>query len=119
KNIEGILEPLIFEKRKALEKRPIKEIKESTKKMLMKLRNLLNRLAKQELEGIKEVPIEPGLNITSLIIEPGVANIPENKPRIFSIYAPIEIVKEEGQEARIKSDNIDIRPLSSNKIENK
>lgn len=113
KNIEGILEPLIFEKRKALEKRPIKEVKESTKKMLMKLRNLLNGLAKQELEEIKEVPIEPGLNITSLIIKPGVANIPENKPRIFSIYAPIEIVKEEGQEAHIKSDNIDIRPLSS------
>ncbi len=113
KTIEGVLEPIIFDKRKMLERNPEKEVNESTKKMLRKLCNLLNGLAKQELEEIPEVPIDPEPNITSLLIKPEVANILENKPRVFSIYAPTKVVNNEGQEAHIKSDNVDIRPLSS------
>jgi len=111
--IERTLEPLILEKRKALERKPEKQVKESTKRMLRKLCSLLNELAKKELEEIPEVPSEPESDITSLLIKPEKANIPEDKPRIFSIYAPAEVVKEEGEEVHIKSDNIDIRPLSS------
>lgn len=110
--IERVLEPLIFEKRKALDKRPEKEIEKPTKKLLRKLCAELNRFAKQEFEEL-DIPIETGPDITSLIIKPEVANIPEDRSRIFSIYAPREVVMEEGKEAHIKSDNTDIRPLSS------
>jgi hypothetical protein len=110
--IEKILEPLVLEKKKILEKRPEKEIKESTKKMLKKLCTLLNELAKQELEEIEE-PIEPTPNIENLVIKPEIANIQLDKPRIFSIYAPEDIIKTEGQKAYIRSDNIDIHPLAS------
>lgn len=114
KAIEKFLEPLVFEKRKALQKTPEKEAKESTKKMIRKLCSELNRLAKLELEDISEFHIEePEPDITDLLIKPEAANIPLNKPRILSIYAPTEVVENEGQEANIKSDNIDIRPLSS------
>jgi len=111
--IEGVLEPLVLEKRKALERRPEKEVTESTKKMLRRLCSLLNNLAKRELEELPEVPIEPEPNITRLLIKPEVANIPMEKPRIFSIYAPTEVVQEEGREAHIKSDSVHFRPLSS------
>lgn len=110
--IEKILEPLILEKRKTLEKRPEKEIRESTKKMLQKLCNLLNELAKKELD-ITEEPPEPPPDIKDLTIIPTIANVQIDKPRVLSVWAPDEVIKKEGQEAHIKSDTIDIHPLAS------
>lgn len=112
-SIEEVLEPLVLEKRRVLEKKPEKEVKESTKKVIRKLCNLLNGLAKEELEELPEMPIEPEPDITNLLIKPEVANLPVGKPRVFSIYAPTLLISEEGQEAQIRSDNADIRPLSS------
>lgn len=115
KIIEEVLEPLILKKKEELkEEGPKKEVKESTKKILRKLCNLLNGLAKEELEDVLDYPIvEPEPDINKLLITPSPANIPENIPRTFTIYSPAEIVKNEGQEAQIMSDNINIRPLSS------
>ncbi len=115
KIIEEVLEPLILKKKEELkEEDPKKEVKESTKKILRKLCNLLNGLAKEELEDVLDYPIvEPEPDITKLLIMPSAANIPENIPRTFTIYSPAEIVKNEGQEVQIMSDNINIRPLSS------
>lgn len=115
KIIEEVLEPFILKKKEELkEEDPKKEVKESTKKILKKLCNLLNGLAKEELEDVLDYPIvEPEPDITKLLIMPSVANIPENIPRTFTIYSPAEMVKNEGQEAQIMSDNINIRSLSS------
>ena len=115
KIIEEVLEPLILKKKEELkEEDPKKEVKESTKKILRKLCNLLNGLAKEELEDVLDYPIvEPEPDITKLLVMPSAANIPENIPRTFTIYSPAEIVKNEGQEVQIMSDNINIRPLSS------
>lgn len=116
--IENILEPLVLEKKRTLEKKPEKEVKESTKKMLRRLRNFLNELAKQELEEVTELPTEIPVELTQgirkLVIKPEKANIQKDKPRSFRIYALTEIVKDQGEEAHIKSDNpIDIQPLAS------
>jgi len=113
REIEQILEPLIFEKRKSLEKKPEKEVKEPTKKMLRKLCSLLNDLAKKELEEIEEIPVEPEPDIKRLVLIPDRANIQKDKPRVFSIYAPLEIIRAEGNEARIKSDSLDVQLLTS------
>jgi len=114
KVIEETLEPLILEKRKVIESTPKKELKSSTKRMLKKLCNLLNELAQQELDEFPDFPRGPeNYNITNLTIKPANANIPINIPRTFTIYAPTEIVKREGRQARITSDNYYIRPLSS------
>jgi hypothetical protein len=110
--IERSLEPLILEKRKAIEKKPEKEVKESTKKMLRRLCNLLNELAKKELTEI-ELPPMPTLGILNLEIKPEFANIQVGKPRLFSIYASDDIIKTEGRKTYITSDNSDIKPLSS------
>lgn len=111
--IERILEPLIYEKKKTLETKPEREVTEPTKEMLKDLCNLLSDLAKEELEEIQEGPAEPEPNIKSLTVKPEVANLIPDKPRTLSIYAPAEIVQNEGQEAHIKSDNVDIHTLSS------
>jgi hypothetical protein len=111
--IEKVLEPYVLEKRKSLEKKPEKEVKEQTNKMLKKLCSLLNELAKQELEDLPPIIPEPGLDIVNLVIKPEVANIQKDKPHTFSVYAPDEIVNLEGQEVHIKSDSIDIQPLAS------
>jgi len=114
KVIEGALEPLILEKRKTIESTPKKELKSATKKMLKKLCNLLNEMAQQELDEFPDFPVEPeNINVLTLMIKPSNANIPINVPRTFTIYAPAEIVKREGKQARITSDNYYIRPLSS------
>ena len=110
--IEKVLEPLVLGKRKTLEKKPKKEVKGSTKKLLGKLCSQLNKLAKEELEETIEIP-EPEPDITNLIIKPEVANIQIDKPRAFSVYAPDNLVKDEGQVVHIKSDTIDIQPLAS------
>ncbi len=114
KVIERELEPLIFEKRKLIESTPKKEIKSSTKSMLEKLCNLLNELAQQELDDLPDYIFEPeSVDIDQLIIKPEYANIPLDIPRTFTIYAPTEIIKRERKQAIIKSDNYNIRPLSS------
>jgi hypothetical protein len=112
REIEKTLEPLILEKRKALEKKPEKEVKKTTKKMLRKLCSLLNKIAKEELAEEIVLP-EPTPEITRLEIKPEIANIQIDKPRVFSIYAPENIIRAEGQKAHIKSDNFDIKPLAT------
>jgi len=111
--IEQTLEPLIFEKKNTLEKKPEKEVTQTTKKMLRNLCSLLNRIAKEELEDIPEVPIDPEPDIETLLIKPEQANIEEGKIRNFSIYAPTSLVETEGIEVLIKYDNWAIRPFSS------
>lgn len=112
--IEKVLEPLILKKRGELEKIAPKAVKESTKSLLNRLRTFLNRVAKEELDEESDVPPGPPEPfITSLVIKPEMANLTKNKPRAFSIYAPTEIISREGQEAHIKSDHINIKPLSS------
>ncbi len=113
REIEKVLEPYVLEKRRTLERKPEKAVKESTNKMLRKLCSLLNELAKQELEELTPIIYETGVDIESLVIKPEVANIQKDKPHIFSVYAPDEIVISEGQEVHIKSDTIDIQPLAS------
>jgi hypothetical protein len=110
KAIENILEPLINEKRKILEKGPKKEVEKAIKKKINDLCKLLNELATQEFE---DEEIGPGPNITRLIIKPEKANLQINKPRIFSVYAPDDLVKKAGKIVNISSDNIDIKPLVS------
>ncbi len=112
-SIEKVLEPLILKKRKELEKKPEKEVKEPTKKMLRKLCSLLNELAKKEFEEVTEVPVEPEPDITGLLIKPEAANIQKGKPHTFSIYAPTIIVNDKGNEVHVKSDTVDIQPLTS------
>lgn len=110
-SIEKVLEPFILEKKRELSRRPEKEVKETTRKMLKEVCSLLNDIAKKELE--LELPIEPEPGITDLVVKPERANIQKDIPREFSIYAPTEVVKEEGTEAFISSDNRYIRPLAS------
>lgn len=103
--IDKILEPFISEKRKNLEKKPDKAVKETTNKMLKKLCNLLNELAKNELEGEFEPPPDTPPDINDLTIIPSIANVQLDKPRILLIVAPTEIVDKEGTEIQIHSDN--------------
>jgi len=111
--IERVLEPLVLEKREVLEKKPRKEVKGTTKKLLEKLCSELNKLAKEEIEETIEIS-EPEPDITNLIIKPEVANIPLDKPRIFSVYAPANLIEEQGQVVHIESTNkIDIVALTS------
>jgi hypothetical protein len=110
--IEKALEPLVLEKRKTLEKKPEKEVKESTNKMLRRLCSLLNELAKKELDETEEPP-EPPPDIKDLTIIPKVANVQIDRPRMLLVMAPDDVVKKEGQEVHIKSDTIDICPLAS------
>lgn len=110
--IEKILEPLIQEKRKELEKKgEKKEVAEPTKKMIRKLCSTLNELANKELEEW-EPPVGPDGKIQELTILPRYANIEADKPRLFSIYAPAELVRLAGSKVEIESDNINISLLS-------
>jgi len=111
--IENILHPLVQEKRRELEeKKEKKEVAEPTKKMLKKLCNILNELANKEFEEW-ESPIELDGNIKELTVLPRYANIELYKPRPFSVYAPVELVRVAGNKVMIESDNIDISLLSS------
>jgi len=111
--IEKELEPLIFKKKKELERPPEKEISESTKKMIKNLCTLLNEIAKEELSEAPQVPVDPEPDMTILTIKPEVANLEKDIPRTFSIYAPVHIIESEGNEAKIKSSVWTISPLSS------
>ena len=111
--IEKILDPLIQEKKRELEKgKEKKEVAEPTKKMLRKLCNLLNELAKKEFEEWQP-PIEPTESVDELTIFPRYAYIEVDKPRSFGVYAPMELVRLAGNKVTLRSDNINIQLLSS------
>lgn len=112
-SIEEVLEPLISNKKKQLEKKPEKEISEPAKKMIRNLCSLLNELAKEELSEMPEVPIDPEPDITILTLKPEAATLIKDTPRTFSIYAPVNIIEKEGNEAKIKTDAWTITHLSS------
>ncbi|MBX5326974.1 MAG: ATP-binding protein [Candidatus Bathyarchaeia archaeon] len=111
--IERILEQLVLRKKKDLEKRPAIDVEEPTRKMLEKLRSLLNNMAEEELEELEELPVDPGPDIKTLVLKPEWTNVAKDKPRTLSIYAPSEMVQTEGDETNIKSDTLDIQPLVS------
>lgn len=110
--IEKILDPLVQEKRRQLEEgKEKKEIAEPTKKMLRKLCNLLNELAKKEFEEW-QTPIEPTENIDELTVLPRYAYIEVDKPRPFGVYAPMELIRLAGSKVALRSDNVNIQLLS-------
>ncbi|MFZ3063420.1 MAG: hypothetical protein WA148_06745, partial [Actinomycetota bacterium] len=109
--IEKILGPLVEEKRRGLERREEKEVPESTKKMLSKLRDELNRFARKELEELDQ-PIEPTEKIDALTILPSYVNIEMDKPRTLSVYTPIELVKTAGTKVSVESSSVNIQILS-------
>ena len=111
KTIEDVLEPLIERKKKELLQEPERAVDPKTRKMIRKICELLNHLAKDEFKDVPEVPIDPEPTITTLVIKPEKANLPLEQPRIFSIYVPFSLVKEEGDIVKVKSDNIFIKPL--------
>ena len=112
--IERELEPFIIERKKLIEQTPKKEIKTSTKSMLKKLCKQLNEFAQQELDELPDWPVGiVNYDINQLMIKPENANIPINVPRVFTIYAPTEIITREGVEAFIESNNVNIQPLSN------
>jgi hypothetical protein len=110
KSIEKILEPLIEGKKKELEEKEAKRIPQSRKKMMDKLCDFLNQLAKKEMEEW-EGPGEPPQRIEKLTVIPPQANVELNKPKLFAIYAPEELVKEAENMVSIFSENGDIKIL--------
>jgi len=112
--IEKILDPLIQEKRKELEKpEEKKEVAEPTKKLLRKLCSVLNELANKEFEEW-ETPVEElPPSIEKLTMLPRYANIEVDKPRPLSVYAPAELVRVAGNKVMTDSDNINVSLLSS------
>lgn len=104
KSIEKILEPEILKKKKELEEGREREIPQSRKKMMDKLCDLLNQLAKKEIEEW-EGPGGPPEKIEKLTIVPPQANIELNKPKLFTIYAPEELVEKAGTKVSISSEN--------------
>jgi len=110
KTIEKILEPLVQKKKKELEGREEKAIPQSRKKMMDKLRDLLNQLAKKEFEEW-EGPGEPPEKIEKLTVIPPQANIELNKPKLFTIYAPEELIVKAGSKVSISSESAYIKIL--------
>lgn len=109
-SIEKLLEKYVVDKKKELEKAPAREVSLTTKKMLSRLQNLLNKLAKEELEEL-EMPTEPDA-VDDLMIKPEIANIEIDKPRPFSVYAPRELVESSKTNmVEINSDNPEIALL--------
>ena len=104
KTIEKILEPLVQKKKKELEGREEKEIPQTRKKMMDKMRDLLNQLAKKESEEW-EGPGEPPEKIEKLTIIPPRANIELSKPKLFTIYAPEELIVKAGSKVSISSES--------------
>lgn len=112
KIVEKILEPYIQAKKKELEEGEARKIPQSRKKMMDKLCDLLNQLAKKEIEEW-EGPGEPPEKIERLTIIPPQANIELNKPKLFTIYAPEELVGKEGSRVSITSESSYIKILVS------
>ena len=112
KTIEKILEPLIQEKKKELEEGEERKIPSSRKKLMDKLSGLLNQLAEKEIEEW-EGPGEPPEKIEKLTIIPPRANIELNKPKLFTIYAPDEVIQKAGSKVSISSESDYIKILVS------
>lgn len=104
KSIEKILEPLIQEKKKELEQGEKREIPQSRKKMMDKLCDLLNQLAKKEIEEWEGPGAAPE-KIEKLTIIPPQANIELNNPKLFAIYAPEELIEKAGSKVSISSES--------------
>jgi hypothetical protein len=111
--IEDVLEPFIEEKRRTLEPHSQREISEHTRKFLRGLRDLLNEIAKMELEEGEHPTGDPG-KIDRLTIIPHQANLELNIPRSLSIYAPSSLVRMVGNNrTAVASDNRYIQPLTT------
>jgi hypothetical protein len=105
--IEENLKPLVLEKKKELDKAISKELPKKTQKILENICDLLNKLAKEESLEIKtNLPTE---DIQKLTIIPAYTNIQIGKPRNFSIYAPSELIRENGAIVETNSDNENIK----------
>jgi len=89
--IERILTDHIERKKMQLLEKPTVDQSVKIKKLNKAVCSLLNKLAK---EHFKEVPpdVEPGDEIKKLTIKPPYANLEIDKERIFSVYAPIDII---------------------------
>jgi len=72
--------------------------------MMDKMRDLLNQLAKKESEEW-EGPGEPPEKIEKLTIIPPRANIELSKPKLFTIYAPEELIVKAGSKVSISSES--------------
>jgi len=115
--IESTLAPLIDKKKGELEAKPPTEVLPRTKKMLYDMCRLLNRLANRELAELSSTDGEGDEKldekIHELIIKPDTANIQPNTPRVFSIYAPQDILGQSAvrNEVKVESDNPNIQVL--------
>lgn len=115
--IEKTLVPLIDKKKSELEAKPPTEVLPRTKKMLYDMCRLLNRLAQRELAELPTTDGDgdqkPDEKIYELIIKPDTANIQPNTPRVFSVYAPQDILGQSAvkNEVQVESDNPNIQVL--------
>jgi hypothetical protein len=110
--IEEVLDPIVLQKKKTLEGgEERKEIAEPIKKMLRRLCNTLDALAKREFDEW-QTPIEPADNIDDLTILPRYAYIEVDKPRAFGVYAPLELVRVAKDIVTLQSDNANIKLMS-------
>jgi hypothetical protein len=115
--IEKTLAPFIDKKKGELEAKPPTEVLPRTKKMLYDMCRLLNRLAQRELAELPttngEGDEKPDEEIHELFIKPDTANIQPNTPRVFSVYAPQDILRQSAvrNEVQVESDNPNIQVL--------
>jgi len=115
--IEKVLAPLMERKKGELEAKPPTEVLPRTKKMLYDMCRLLNRLAKRELTELPSTDGEgdekPDEKISELIIKPDTANIQPDTPRVFSVYAPQDILGQSAvrSEVKVETDNPNIQVL--------
>jgi len=89
--IEKVLEPYIERKRDQLTTKPSAIVSEKINKLNRTMCSLLNRLAKEHFTDTPQGP-EPGEQIEDLTVKPPYANIEVDKPRHFSVYAPLNIL---------------------------
>jgi hypothetical protein len=106
--VKRLLRPLISEKRRQLEGKGGKTVREEYKKKFDNLCHLLNALAASELEDLPGWG-ERGWEITTLTIRPEVAYAEPNKPRPFSIYAPERLLKDLGLEPEVAAELADVK----------
>lgn len=114
--IEKILAPYIEKKRKSIEIKPDIPTPEKINKLNKNVCSLLNKLAKKH---ISEPPPDDVIidgeetKIKELTIKPPYANIEINKERLFSVYAPTDILNPtlERLQTEISSNNIHVQVL--------
>lgn len=104
KAIEKVIDPLIQKKKKELEERVEKAMPRSRKEFVDKISDILSQLAKKEFKEW-EGPVEPPEKIEKLTVIPPQANLELNRPKLFAIYAPKELIKEKGEKISISSDS--------------